>query len=233
MAIEAISSGTKTQAGPIIDDKPSEVVTLTAQQLRTSRFRPGLVKTINLAYQSSEQKSLGASQGDRLGSVNELVLVLRDDPESFIIILTQPHAPEEVISTATCRRYLGPPSDAATNPWACSHSPADGTEEWELKLLATHPDAQGKGIASYMLALAEKEVMERFHTKFAAKTHEFGQANGATTKAKMILCTPKPQYGKFYAGREYREDYIKIREKPDVSYEITFMSKVLVLLSES
>lgn len=227
MAIEAVTAVAKPQAGPTINDKPSEIVTLTAQQLRTSNCRPGLVKTINLAYKASEQKSLGASQGDRLGSVDELILVLRDDPESFIIILTQPHEPEEVVSTATCRRYLGPPSDAATNPWACSHSPADGTEEWELKLLATHPSAQGKGIASYMLALAEREVMERSHAKSAAMINGSGQAN-ASTKVRMILCTPKPLYGKFYAGRRYQEDYIKIREKPDVSYEITFMSKVLV-----
>lgn len=228
MAIEAIAAVAKTQAGPTIDDKPSEIITLTAQQLRASNYRPGLVKTINLAYLSSEEKSLGASQGDRLGSVDELILVLRDDPESFIIILTQPHAPEEVVSTATCRRYFGPPADAPNSPWTCSHSPADGTEEWEVKLLATHPSAQGKGVGTYMLALAEREVMERFHTKLCGNTQESDQVNGATAKAKMILCTPKPIYGKFYAGRGYQEDYIKIREKPNLSFEITFMSKALV-----
>ncbi|KAF2163077.1 hypothetical protein M409DRAFT_26523 [Zasmidium cellare ATCC 36951] len=220
MAIEAVTNVTKVQDGPMIDDKPSTIVTLTAQQLRTSKFLPSLVNTINQAYKAAEGQHLGESKGDRLGSIDELILVLRDDPESFIIVLTQPHAPEEVLSTATSRRYFGPSPDANTSPWACVHTPAADTEEWELKLLATSPAAQGKGIASYMLALAEKEATERFRAKS-------GQGEGAITHAKMILCTPKPLYGKFYGGRGYREDYIKIREKPDMSYEITFMSKVL------
>ncbi|KAK4495445.1 hypothetical protein PRZ48_013776 [Zasmidium cellare] len=227
MAIEGVANVTKIQDGPLINDKPSTITTLTEQQLKTSKFLPSLVKTINIAYQGSEQKHLGESQGDRLKSADELVLALRGDPESFIIILSQPHAPEEVLSTATCRRYFGRGPDADTFPWACNHDPAADTEEWELKLLATSPAAQGKGVASYMLALAEREVATRFLAKTHGQAYEVAQETGPITKVKIIICTPKPLYGNYYAKRGYQEDYIKIREKPDMSYEITFMSKTL------
>lgn len=211
-----------TKKGPQLEDGSTEVLTLSAQQLRGSTLLPSLFKTINQAFLISEDKRLGATTGDRLKSTDELVSALRDDPESFIIVLTQPHSPGEAVSTATCRRYFGPAPDADQNPWACSHTPNVDVEEWELKLLVTHPSAQGKGLASYMLELAEGEVVARFRAKSV-------NASGDTvqTQAKMILCTPKPLFGEFYAKRGYHEDYLKLRQKPDVSFEITFMSKML------
>lgn len=227
MAITPVLSEPKAEEGPKIDDKPTNILTFSAQQLKSSNLLPGLVKTINLAYFTSEKKSLGESTGARLGSIDELILVLRDDPESFIIVLSQPHSPEEVLSTATCRRYYGPGPDFS-RPWECCHTPDANTEEWELKLLATHPSAQGKGLASYMLGLAEREVAARFRAKLDSRAYSECKEDGIPAQTKMILCTPKPLFGIFYAQRGYQEDYLKFREKPGFDFEIAFMSKLLV-----
>lgn len=209
-------TGPKMEDGPVIDGMLTRVSTYSARQLQDSPLLPSLFKLVNLAYLLSDQESFGSSTGDRLKSIKDLIFVLNDDPESFIINLSYPHEPDEVLGTATCRRYYGPDADT-TKPWACTHTPHPETDEWETKMVATQPSLQGKGLASYMLKAVEREVMSRSRTKTVA---------GEDAKlSKMIICTPT--YAAFYARRGYRKDYSRSFRNEDMAFDILFMSKML------
>ncbi|KAF2170328.1 hypothetical protein M409DRAFT_19149 [Zasmidium cellare ATCC 36951] len=212
----------KIDEGPIIDGKPTSISTWSAKQLKDCALLPGLFKTINLAYLTSDEKSFGTSTGDRLKSTEDLIQVLRNDANSFIIILNQTHSDREVLSTASCRRYYGPESDTS-RAWACTHTPAPGVEEWELKLVATHPSAQGKGLASYMLGLTEKEVVSRFNAREGSRR----KAAAAQSHPKMIMCTPETTFAEFYARRGYGKDYVRPFKNDHIGFDINFMSKML------
>ncbi|KAK4495138.1 hypothetical protein PRZ48_013465 [Zasmidium cellare] len=187
--------------------------------LRESPLLPGLFKTIHLAYLTSDQKSFGTSAGDRLRSIDDLILVLRNDPDSFIIVLSQSDPDGEILSTASCRRYYGPDRDTS-KPWACTHHPAPGVDEWELKMVATHPSAQGKGLASYMLGLAEEEVIRRSLVK---------ATDTAQSRTKMIMCIPETTFAEFYARRGYVKDYTRPFRDTSTTFNINFISKILEL----
>lgn len=185
--------GPRTEQGPVIDGVPTRIVTYSARQLQDSPQLPSLFELVNLAYQISDQQSFGSSTGDRLKSIEDVVLGLKNDPESFIINLSYLYKPEEVLATAGCRRYHGPDADT-TLPWACSNAPDPGTEEWETKMVATQPSLQGKGLASYMLKAVEREVVSRSKRK---------TTGGSDAKlSKMSICTPT--YADFYTRRGTR-----------------------------
>lgn len=209
-------TGPKIEDGPLIDGLPTRACTYSARQLAGSPQLPSLFKLVNLAYLVSDQQSFGSSTGDRLKSIDDLILVLNDDPQSFMINLSYIHDPNEVLGTATCRRYYGPDADT-TKPWSCTHTPDSGVNEWETKMVATQPSLQGKGLASFMLKAVEKEVMTRSQTKTGA---------GEDAKlSKMIICTPT--YTEFYARRDYGKDYSRLFRNENLSFDIVFMSKML------
>lgn len=209
-------AGPNMEDGPIIDSAPTQVWTCSARQLQDSPQLPSLFKLVNRAYLLSDQKAFGGSTGDRLKSVEDLILVLRDDPEAFMVNVGYLHKPDEVVGTATCRRYYGPDADT-TKPWSCTHIPDPGTDEWETKMVATQPSLQGKGLASYMLKAVEREVMSRSRMRTAA---------GQDAKlSKMIICTPT--YADFYARRGYRKDYSRPFRNENLAFDIFFMSKML------
>ncbi|EME39090.1 hypothetical protein DOTSEDRAFT_75693 [Dothistroma septosporum NZE10] len=163
---------------------------------------------------------MGFNNTDRLSSINEIFVNMREDPESFLVILSH-QGSHEVIATATCRRYLGP--DEHSTPWMCSHVVEDGTEEWELKLLATHPFAQGKGAGAVVLKAVEQEIINRFAIKRKmASTH-------TPTRLKMVLCTVQELFPEFYRRKGYREDYIHQRGE-GFNFSIMFMSKTLTTI---
>ncbi|KAK4609153.1 hypothetical protein CLAFUW4_14462 [Fulvia fulva] len=222
MAIEEGLNKPKTTVGPFVNGKPTTVSFFSAQQLQDSPFLTSLLTTINLAYAKGEgsKPELGFSKTDRLSSISGIFDYIRDDPEAFLVVLSHQESCD-VIATATCRRYLAP--DESKSPWLCSHNVEDGTEEWEIRLLATHPSAQGCGAAGFIMKATEQEVIERFDRKRKAiDTH-------ASTRLKMVLCAIKELYPEFYMRRGYGVDYVH-EGGEERKFNILFMSKTLATL---
>ncbi|KAM3421324.1 hypothetical protein BST61_g1722 [Cercospora zeina] len=67
---------------------------------------------------------------------------------------------DDVIATASYRRYHGPVKDRPIDrntPWFRTLDVSPDTEEWELKLMATDLEYQGCGLAAYMMKADGRE----------------------------------------------------------------------------
>lgn len=222
MADHSLDEDVKTEIGPVIDGKPTKISTFSAQQLKGSYLLPGIVEVINAAFYKAHSETLGIPHPDpRLSSPDDFIATLRGDAEAFAMILFQDQPDRRVLSTAVCRRYYGADKNVVS-AWLFDHEPDAATEEWELKLLTAHPAVQGKGLASFMLKLAERKVIERFHERRKGR----GNSTGEKRRMKMIFSTPKQLWLEYYLKRGYQEAYSKPRGDGH-NFDVVFMSKVL------
>lgn len=227
-AIMAIEDFSKIIPGPRINGKEAVTFILSTAQLSRSPLLPKSLKIINAAFRTSHDSKPELrmnSQGDRLRSTEEFLAALSGDPESFVLIITYPGT-DDVVSTASCRRYLGPPTNRPgdrNTPWIRTLDVAPDTEEWELKLMATDVNAQGQGLAGYMMKAVEAEIKDRFRLK-----HSLASGSGASqpNKLKMVICTPLELTGDFYLRRGYTMDYQTWRGE-DYNFHIVFMHKMI------
>lgn len=234
MAITEDPNQPKVQDGPRVHGRATIASIFSAKQLEASHFLTGLVKTINTAYTNShtiKPELKMRSQGPRLGSTAEFLDALRDDSEGFVIIVSFLGS-SEVISTATSRRYLGPakengsPFYVQNSPWYRQAEVEPDTEEWELKLMATDPEAQGQGLARFMMALGEREITMRFHAKTALLKGV--EAEQHPKKLKMVLCTPRELTGEFYLRKGYTKDY-EVWRGDGHNFHVVHMSRQITL----
>lgn len=204
----------QTQPGPDIHGKPTLLTLLSPPQLKTSPFLPSLLSTINTAFRVSHatKPELGLNnQGDRLTSIPEFLNNL-SHPECFTLVI---HFPESaaVLATASARPYSGPDTSGSVSrntPWMRIVPVEEGYEEWELKLMVTAPEAQGMGLASYMMAFVEAELRRR--------------RSGQGKKLRIVLCTPRELMGGFYAKKGFTKDYETWRGE-GYHFHIVHMSK--------
>jgi GNAT superfamily N-acetyltransferase len=228
MAIEQAINQSKVLPGPLVHGEKTTASIFSTAQLSSEAFLASLLETINLAFRQSHSvkpELLLRSQGDRLGSIDEFLTGLQD-PESFVLIISRPGS-HEVIATSSARRYHGPPRKAPSSgielrnsPWNRTAEVEPGAEEWELKLMATHPSAQGQGLAKWMMALVEREIVERSKAKQAS-------ANAtAPPNLRMVLCTPRELTGEFYLKRGYTKDY-EVWRGEGYNFHIIHLSKAI------
>lgn len=215
--------------GPPVGNLSTTASVFSTAQLKQSGFLPSLVKTINLCYADSHalKPEMGMTTAARLASVESLLDSISDDPELFILIIHHA-ASSSVIATATCRRYLGPSEDTQ-NPWLRRIPVHPGCEEWELKLMATHPSVQKQGLASFMLGLAEHEVVRRHEVKYQRLCQglDLGDIRPERNTVRMVLCTARELYGDFYLKKGYKKDHEVYRGGSE-NFHVIFMSKTLL-----
>ncbi|SMR61859.1 unnamed protein product [Zymoseptoria tritici ST99CH_1E4] len=209
MGISPALSAPRLIPGPLIHGLKTTASIFSVPQLVQSPFLPSLLSTINQAFAASHSlrpELFLQSHGPRLSSIEDFLSNLQD-PDSSIIIVSRPGS-DEVIATSSARRYIGPPvKDLAAvevkkSPWTRTIEVEPGAEEWELKLMATQPDVQGQGVAAWMMALVEREIVARSQAKWAAREGE-----AAVPRLKMVLCTLRELKGEFYLRRGYVKDY--------------------------
>ena len=216
-----------TFTGPEVDGSPTTITMFSPAQLTGSPFLPGLHAMINAAFAASHASmpELEITGGNRLGSVDEFLVNLRDDPETFVAVVHRPST-YDVVATGSCRRWHGPFPDS-TSPFMRRTAPASGTEEWELKLMAVGPAAQGQGMGGYLVKLAEEEVARRFRSKLKGLEPQ----QNSPQRLRMVMCTIKELKENFYARRGYIEDY-EVSRGEGYKYNIIFMSKDITSLCE-
>lgn len=71
--------------------------------------------------------------------------------------------------------------------------------------MVTAPEAQGHGLARFMMGTVESEIRRRYAEKLAAGEGEEGK------RLRIVLCTPRELTGEFYLRRGFKEDYETFR----------------------
>lgn len=210
----------QTFDGPPVHSEPSIVTIFSAEQIQHSDFLPGLIKTINAAYLKGHKSKpeLRMELNDRLGSTEEFLANVSSDPESFTIVVARPGS-TKVIATVSAARFHGPP-EGVSSPWMRTLHPEEGSVEWVLKLMATEPSAGRQGLAGFLLALAEREIVRR-----SGEARDLDETP-TSSPVKMGLCTPKELNESFYSKRGYLKDYEVPRGDP-FNFHVIHMSKVL------
>ncbi|KAF2208218.1 hypothetical protein CERZMDRAFT_91628 [Cercospora zeae-maydis SCOH1-5] len=222
----AILNVTKTSPGPRLNGRDTTTSIFSTAQIGQSIYLDNLVKTINDAFRQAHatKPELGMiSQGERLGSTEELLENLSDDPESFILIISYPDD-DGVIATASYRRYHGPVKDRPVDrntPWFRTLEVSRDTEEWELKLMATDPHYQGCGLAAYMMKTGEAEIISRFLQKLEAHR---GASAHVPSKLKLVICTPLELTAHFYLRRGFVMDY-QVWRGEGYNFHIAFLHR--------
>lgn len=212
----------KTLQGPLVHSKPTTLSIFSTKQLTNSPFLPSLLSVINQAFRLSHasKPELGLrSQGERLGSIDEFLAGLQD-PESFILIV-HPAGTHTVTATASARRYHGPSTTGVATrntPWERIVPVELGCEEWELKLMVTAPEAQGQGLAAFMMRTVEQEIQSRYEAKAALVEEAKGK------RLRVVLCTPRELTGEFYLRRGFTKDYETWRGE-GYNFHIVHLSK--------
>jgi GNAT superfamily N-acetyltransferase len=222
-----------THVGPSVNGRLTNVSTLSVIQLSGSALLPSLFRLINTAFDDVHTRRLPPIAGGyppRFVNVDEILQTLRDDPQTFISIVSFADAPEEILATASCRPYTSV-DDAADSLWVRRLGPEEGCVEWEFKLLAVDPKYQGLGLASYLTKKTEEEAAKRSRAALAAavKAHDEHEHKAVVKRVRMVLVGVKEVTNEFYTRRGYKNDY----EIPRIAgYPITFvsMSKVIAEL---
>lgn len=224
MAAIAETADVQSSPGPLVQGKETRVYVYSLSQLEQSPFLPSLVSTINEAY-AENRESLPSESAPvpRLNNIEEFFSNIRGDPQAFTIIISYPQS-DQVLATATARGYYGPKEGPVVSPWIRISDVEDGVEEWELKLMATTPAAQGCGLATYMMDLVEKTIISR--TRIANSALIGSQPK----RLKMVLCTPLELTGPFYTRKGYTEDY-RVPRGEGYNFHIVFLSKEIVFLA--
>jgi GNAT superfamily N-acetyltransferase len=221
--------GLRTHDGPVVDGKPTTVSIFSMVQLSGSSYLPSLFHLINVAFDGIHLRRLPPMEGGyppRLDSPEEILSQLRDDPQTFMFILSFADKPEEILATASCRPYLAREGDGES-PWARRLGPEEQCVEWEYKLLAVDPKYQGNGLAVYLTKLTEEEAVRRSKAALAnaEKTHGGTDAR----RVRMVLVGLKETTNDFYLRQGYKNDY----EIPGVAgwpVTVVSMSKVIAEL---
>ncbi|CAK3786958.1 Hypothetical predicted protein [Lecanosticta acicola] len=211
--------------GSLIDGQPLVVFILSPDQLQQSGFLPSLVTTINAAYRyrfKLQPELKVQSSESRLSSEEDFLSSTSSDPAAFVIVLS-PRGSVETLGTASCAPFRGPP-EGVSSPWVRNLEPQPDCTEWMLGLMATHPSAQRHGLASFMLDLAEREVIRRS----VQQTEQVPKERHPTPlgAVKMILSTAKELNEAFYTKRGYQMDYDFPRGQ-GFNFHVTHMSKLL------
>jgi GNAT superfamily N-acetyltransferase len=222
-----------TPAGPAVDGRPTTVRISSVSQLSASSYLPSLFRLINVAFDDIHTRRLPPIAGgypSRLSNVDEILPALRDDPQTFIFLMSFADAPEEVLATASCRPYTSLDGVVAS-PWVRRLGPEEGCVEWEYKLLAVDPKYQGQGLASYLTRKTEEEAARRSRAALAdaVKAHGEPDSEAVVKRVRMVLVGLKEATNEFYLRRGYKNDY----ETPageGLPMTVVSMSKVIAEL---
>jgi GNAT superfamily N-acetyltransferase len=209
------------------------VTTFSVVELSGSPLIPSLFRLINVAFDDIHARSLPPIAGgypSRLNNVDEILPALRDDPQTFIFIMSFADAPEDILATASCRPYTSL-DGVVTSPWVRRLGPEEGCVEWEYKLLAVDPKYQGQGLASYLTKRTEEEAAKRSRAALAdaAKAHGEPDSKPVVKRVRMVLVGLKEATNGFYLRRGYKNDY----ETPageGLPMTVVSMSKVIAEL---
>jgi GNAT superfamily N-acetyltransferase len=225
-------SSPKILPGPPVHGEPTIASIFSTAQLTTSPFLPSLVRVINLAFNASHDAFPELNlhtHGNRLASTDELLSGLQD-PETFVLIISRPES-EEVIATSSARRYFGSSAreydssaleQKKSSPWERTAPVEPGAEEWELKLMATDPSAQGQGLAKWMMETVEAEIVARSKAKWEAMHRD----DSSPPKLRMVLCTLREIMGEFYLRKGYVKDY-ELERGEGYAFHIIHLSKTI------
>ena len=165
-------------------------------QLIASGLLPPLTKLINVSFSASHDTSGILSTIARLRREDQFIDELGEHPDTFVYILRTVGS-EELVATAYASRYEGvtewPEGPGKERTWQRLGVPEDGTEAWELHMLAVSPEFQRQGLADYMMRIVDGEVLRR--------------AGGRRERLVMYISTVKQTNEAFYLKRGFRENY--------------------------
>lgn len=221
--------------GPEVNSHPTLLTFLTIPSLPSSPFLPSLRTTINSAFLAAHHANPHLRPNNdytlRLPEPDTLIQQLGADPTTFLLVLHHPPSssspssppPSEALATITCRRYHGPPPAEKAYPFMLLTSAVGGACEWEIKALAVRPDLQRKGLAGWMLRVAEEEVRRVWEEVTGAD----GTGRDGKGRLKVVLAALKETQEGFYAKRGYRTEGERERGE-GFRFSIVSMGKWLV-----
>ncbi|KAK4952964.1 hypothetical protein LTR10_008668 [Elasticomyces elasticus] len=217
--------------GPVLDGRPSTVTLYEPSQLATCSAIPALHDLINKAFGHGHAK-LGFPNVDRLPNEKDYLDQVGTDAGTFVYIISWSDSGEP-IATAGAHHYVEGvlvATDSGGDERSCftrmrlpAKAEGEGQEVWELKLMAVAVPCSGKGLASYLMKLADEEVKRR--SLRAGGRKQDGQ------KLWMVLTTIKEINEGFYARRGYAHDYETTHGPGHMGtpngFHVVHMSKVL------
>ncbi|KAK3651418.1 hypothetical protein LTR56_002445 [Elasticomyces elasticus] len=188
--------------GPVVDGRPSSVTLYEPSQLAQCSAIPALHDLINKAFGHGHAK-LGFPNVDRLPNEKDYLDQVGTDAGTFVYIISWSDSGEP-IATAGAHHYVEGvlvATDSGGDERSCftrmrlpAKAEGEGQEVWELKLMAVAVPCSGKGLASYLMKLADEEVKRRW--SLAGSTTQ-----GSGQKLWMVLTTIKEINEGFYARR--------------------------------
>ncbi|KAI7497584.1 hypothetical protein KC367_g5759 [Hortaea werneckii] len=185
-------------------------------------------------------KALIPSHLDRLNSPEEFLAQVGSDEGTFVYIITydSPDRGDVPVATAGAHRYDAPVLETTGEeeggeagqgrkvfrrvglPERAMEIAAMEVDVhcWELKVMAVDVEAQGQGLASYLMKLVDGEVKKRFGSligansdgKIASPAAAKGDASNVDAGRRrlfMLLTTLKEINEDLYARRGYQKDY--------------------------
>ncbi|GAB1725572.1 hypothetical protein NU195Hw_g6448t1 [Hortaea werneckii] len=187
-------------------------------------------------------KPLIPSHLDRLNSPEEFLAQVGSDEGTFVYLITYDSpdggAGDVPVATAGAHRYVAPVLETTGEeeggeagqgrkvfrrvglPERAMEIAGAGVDVdcWELKVMAVDVEAQGQGLASYLMKLVDDEVKKRFGSlggvngggKVANSAAAQGIENNADAGRRrlfMLLTTLKEINEDLYARRGYEKDY--------------------------
>ncbi|KAK3650985.1 hypothetical protein LTR56_006036 [Elasticomyces elasticus] len=218
--------------GPVVDGRPSTVTLYEPSQLAKCSAIPALHDLINKAFGHGHAK-LGFPNVDRLPNEKDYLDQVGTDAGTFVYIISWSDSGEP-IATAGAHHYVEGvlvATDSGGDERSCFtrmrlpvQAEGEGQEVWELKLMAVAVECGGKGLASYLMKLADQEVKRRW--LFAGS-----RTQGSGQKLWMVLTTIKEINEGFYERRGYAHDYETTHGPGHMGtpngFHVVHMSKVL------
>lgn len=204
---EEHSTPPTTIDGPQINGTPTTLTLFSPTQLAVSPLLPSLIKVINDAFRSVEQKKgVKGIPLERLRGNSQLFDELGSAPGTFTYVISYTGT-HDVVATASGKRYLGEvaivkPPEVSSLDVAKTFKRfglvAEGTEAWELSTMAVDPGLQRQGLAGYLTELTENEIKQCFDA--TKKEH-------CKSKLLILLTTTKEINGEYYEKRGFALDY--------------------------
>lgn len=188
--------------GPTANGQKTTVTLYNRAQLISSGLLPRLETLINLSFNSQAGRATGGilPSHDRLRYEGQLLEELGHAPDTFVYIIRTADA-GELIGTAYASRYEGveqwPEGPGVERTWERLGVPDDGTEAWELHMMAVHPGYQRQGLADRLMGLVDGKIARRAGA---------GDEKGLRRLA-LFISTIKETNEAFYLKRGFKEKY--------------------------
>ncbi|KAK3116864.1 hypothetical protein LTR53_002358 [Teratosphaeriaceae sp. CCFEE 6253] len=235
-----------TFPGPTINGHSTTTTLYEPAQLAASPLIPALHKLINRAFDHSHRTKGIPINIDRLPTTNDYIQQVGTDPGTFVYVVTWT-ATGEPVATAGAHRYVGGEvmaqgaeegREAARSAFTRVRLPAataaeaggERAEVWELKLMAVDIAYSGRGLASYLMKLVDREVLVRRKGGGVGGKGAGGEGAGRG-EVWMVLTTVTEANGEFYRRRGYAEDYETVHGPGFMGtpggFRVVHMSKVL------